>query len=292
MYGDWHFGLNFLYLEINYPLSIDENKRKWGESMNGIKGKITLVTGAAKGLGKAMACRLAQEGAVLVVADIDRGTLDATVAELTGSGFSAEGYQVNLCNTSEIDAMIDYVVKTYGRIDILINNAGIQIRKWATEFPEEEYDQLMDINLKAYYFASRAAARYMKLQGGGVIVCTSSANSERFTTKRTPYCISKAAVNALVAALGNEWGRFNIRINAVAPGYVYTDMVGQGIAEGIIDEKAIMSVIPLKRFLGAEEIASAVSFLASDDASAITGQTLFVDGGWNKNGLPEAKDLD
>ena len=150
----------------------------------------------------------------------------------------------------------------------------------------------MDINLKSYYFASRAAARYMKQQGGGAIVCTSSANSERFTTKRTPYCISKAAVNGLAAALGNEWGRFNIRVNAVAPGYVYTDMVKQGIAEGIIDEKAGMSVVPLKRYLLPEEIAAAVCFLLSDEASGITGQTLFVDGGWNKNGLPEAKDLE
>jgi len=259
--------------------------------MYNLKGRISIVTGGARGLGKAMAERLGKEGATVVIADIDVPSMEKTVAEMNEAGYPTEGYRIDLTKTEEIDAMIDHVAKKYGRIDILINNAGINIRQWATEYKEEDYDFLMDLNLKSYYFASRAAARYMKQQGGGAIVCTSSGNSERFTTKRTPYCISKAAVNGLVAAFGNEWGRFNIRINAVAPGYIYTDMVRQGIAEGIIDEKAIMSVLPNKRFLAAEEIANAVVFLASDEASGINAQTLFVDGGWNKNGLPEAKDM-
>lgn len=259
--------------------------------MYNLKGRISIVTGGARGLGKAMAERLGKEGATVVIADIDVPSMEKTVAEMNEAGYPTEGYRIDLTKTEEIDAMIDHVAKKYGRIDILVNNAGINIRQWATEYKEEDYDFLMDLNLKSYYFASRAAARYMKQQGGGAIVCTSSGNSERFTTKRTPYCISKAAVNGLVAAFGNEWGRFNIRINAVAPGYIYTDMVRQGIAEGIIDEKAIMSVLPNKRFLAAEEIANAVVFLASDEASGINAQTLFVDGGWNKNGLPEAKDM-
>ena len=259
--------------------------------MYNLKGRISIVTGGARGLGKAMAERLGKEGATVVIADIDVPSMEKTVAEMNEAGYPTEGYRIDLTKTEEIDAMIDHVAKKYGRIDILVNNAGINIRQWATEYKEEDYDFLMDLNLKSYYFASRAAARYMKQQGGGAIVCTSSGNSERFTTKRTPYCISKAAVNGMVAAFGNEWGRFNIRINAVAPGYIYTDMVRQGIAEGIIDEKAIMSVLPNKRFLAAEEIANAVVFLASDEASGINAQTLFVDGGWNKNGLPEAKDM-
>lgn len=259
--------------------------------MYNLNGRISIVTGGARGLGKAMAERLGKEGATVVIADIDVPSMEKAVAEMNEAGYPTEGYRIDLTKTEEIDAMIDHVAKKYGRIDILVNNAGINIRQWATEYKEEDYDFLMDLNLKSYYFASRAAARYMKQQGGGAIVCTSSGNSERFTTKRTPYCISKAAVNGLVAAFGNEWGRFNIRINAVAPGYIYTDMVRQGIAEGIIDEKAIMSVLPNKRFLAAEEIANAVVFLASDEASGINAQTLFVDGGWNKNGLPEAKDM-
>ena len=259
--------------------------------MYDLKGRIAIVTGGARGLGQAMAERLGKEGCRVVIADIDVASMEKTVANMNAAGTPTEGYRIDLTKTSEIDAMIEYVATKYGRIDILINNAGINIRQWATEYKEEDYDFLMALNLKSFYFASRAAARYMKKQGGGAIVCTSSGNSERFTTKRTPYCISKAAVNGLVAALGNELGRFNIRINAVAPGYIYTDMVRQGIAEGIIDEKAIMSVLPNKRFLEASEIANAVVFLASDEASGINAQTLFVDGGWNKNGLPEAKDM-
>lgn len=131
----------------------------------------------------------------------------------------------------------------------------------------------------------------MQKQGGGSIVCISSGNSQCFTSQRSAYNISKAAVNGLVATLGVEWARFNIRINAVAPGYVMTEMIQKGINEGIIDIDNIMKVIPMKRLLMPEEIGNSVVFLASDEASGITGQTLFTDGGWSKAGLPEEKDM-
>ena len=254
-------------------------------------GQICIVTGAAQGLGKAMAERIAAEGGTMVLADINADVLDETVKQFQIKGYLAEGYVIDLTNVSEIDAMIDYVADKYGRIDVLVNNAGIQIRKWATDFPEEEFDLLMDLNLKSYFFATRAAARHFKKQGRGVVVCTSSGNSVRPASKRSPYAISKAGVNGLARALGNELGRFGIRVNAVAPGYVMTEMVEKGVAEGIIDLDAIMSILPMKRFLEPSEIASAVAFLASSDASGINGQTLFVDAGWSANGLPEAKDL-
>lgn len=260
--------------------------------MKGIQNKVTIVTGGAKGIGKGISKRMAEEGARLIIVDVDEAAAQATAGELRAAGGRAEAYRANLCKVSEIDQMIDYVHAQYGSIDILINNAGVQIREWATEFDEDKYDFLMNLNLKAYYFASRAAARYMKQQSsGGVIVCTSSANSERFTTRRSPYNISKAAVNGLVGTLAVEWGRFNIRINAVAPGYVLTDMVRQGIDEGIIDMETNYKVIPMKRLLSLEEISSGVCFLASDEASGITGQTLFIDAGWSRCGLPEEKEL-
>ncbi|HHT24076.1 MAG TPA: SDR family oxidoreductase [Clostridiaceae bacterium] len=256
--------------------------------MKGIKNKIAVVTGGARGLGKEMARRLAQEGALVIIADILKDAAESTAKEIEESGGKADFYEIDLVEMSEIDRMIDWVIEKYKSLDILINNAGINIREYATEISEENFDKVMDLNLKSYYFCSRAAARYMKKQdNGGCIVCTSSGNSKKFTTKRTPYCISKAAVNGLVAALANEWGRDNIRVNGVAPGYIMTDMVKEGIAEGIIEVDKIMTVLPNKRFLEPEEIASAVVFLASDEASGITGQTLFVDGGWSVNGLPE-----
>ncbi|OQB23743.1 MAG: 2-dehydro-3-deoxy-D-gluconate 5-dehydrogenase [Firmicutes bacterium ADurb.Bin182] len=256
--------------------------------MKGILGKSAVVTGGARGIGKGISIRLADEGAKLIIVDIDEDAARCTAEELCRRGVQAEAYKADLRNITEIDAMVDYVYNKYNSIDILINNAGIQIREWATDFDEEKFDFLMDLNLKAYYFASRAAAKYMKTQEhGGAIVCISSANSKCYTSKRSPYNISKAAVNGLVGTLAVEWGRFNIRINAVAPGYVLTDMVQKGINDGIIDMQANFKVIPMKRLLRTDEIAGGVCFLASDEASGITGQTLFIDGGWSNCGLPE-----
>ena len=260
--------------------------------MRGLKEKVTIVTGAGNGIGRGIALRLAQEGAILVVADIDMNGAEETVRLIQEAGGKAEARKVDLRSVAQIDALIQGVHDTYGAIHILVNNAGIQIREWATDFPEEKFDFLMDLNMKAYYFTSRAAARFMKGQeDGGSIVCISSANSECFTTRRSPYNISKAAVNGMVGTLGVEWGRFGIRINAVAPGYVMTDMVRKGIAEGIIDIDTNLKVIPMKRLLTTEEIGNAVCFLASQEASGITGQTLFVDGGRSRCGLPEEKDI-
>lgn len=256
--------------------------------MRGIYKKVAIVTGGAKGIGKGICRRLAQEGAKIIIADIDEPAAIDAAKELTDKGFTAGHYKVDLTSATDIDAMIKCVHEQHGSIDILINNAGVQIREWATEFDEDKFDFLMSLNLRAYYFASRAAARYMKTQpDGGAIVCISSTNSTRYTSMRSPYNISKAAVNGLVGTLAVEWGRFNIRINAVAPGYVLTDMVRAGIEEGIIDMENNFKVIPMKRLLTVEEIANSVCFLASTEASGITGQTLFVDGGWSCAGLPE-----
>ena len=260
--------------------------------MRGLKDKIAIVTGAGGGIGRGIALRMAQEGTYLVIADINLDAANETVALIEQAGGAAEARKVDLRSVEQIDAMIDDVHQKHGRIDILVNNAGVQIREWATEFSEEKFDLLMDLNMKAYYFASRAAARYMKEQENhGVIVCISSGNSERYTTRRSPYNISKAAVNGMVGTLAVEWGRFGIRINGVAPGFVLTDMVKKGIAEGIIDLDTNMKVIPMKRLITTEEIGNAVTFLASDEASGVTGQVLFVDGGWNRAGLPEEKEI-
>lgn len=260
--------------------------------MRGLKDKVAIVTGGGAGIGRGIAQRMAREGARLVVADIDLDAARETVRLIRAEGGTAEAWKVDLCRVEEIDRLIEGVRGACGSVDILVNNAGVQIREWATEFPEEKFDFLMALNLKAYYFASRAAARVMKEQpDGGSIVCISSGNSECFTTKRSPYNISKAAVNGLVGTLAVEWGRFNIRINAVAPGYVLTDMVKKGIDEGVIDIETNMKVIPMKRLIAPEEIGSAVCFLASSEASAVTGQVLFVDCGWSRCGLPEDKEV-
>lgn len=259
--------------------------------MRGLQGKITIVTGGTRGIGKGIAKRFLEEGAtVVIVGGRNREDAGRAVAELSPLG-PVEAMMADLSDADAIEGLMDGVAEKYGRIDILVNNAGIQIRHWATEFPLEEFDRVLAVNTRGYYLASRCAARYMQKQGGGSIVCISSGNSQCFTSQRSAYNISKAAVNGLVATLGVEWARFNIRINAVAPGYVMTEMVKKGIDEGIIDIDNVMKVVPMKRLLLPEEIASSVAFLASDEASGITGQTLFTDGGWNKAGLPEEKEL-
>ena len=146
--------------------------------MKGLKDKIVLVTGGAKGLGKAMTTRFLQEGATVVIADVDAEASAATVEELGTLG-PIEAYQIDLRDADAIEAMVDYVAEKYGRIDIAVNNAGVQIHGWATEFPLEKFDMMLSLNLRAYYLVARAAARYMKKQGGGSIVCISSGNSQR-----------------------------------------------------------------------------------------------------------------
>ena len=258
--------------------------------MKGLKDKIVLVTGGAKGLGKAMTTRFLQEGATVVIADVDAEASAATVEELGTLG-PIEAYQIDLRDADAIEAMVDYVAEKYGRIDIAVNNAGVQIHGWATEFPLEKFDMMLSLNLRAYYLVARAAARYMKKQGGGSIVCISSGNSQRYTTRRSPSNITKAGINGLVGTLAVEWGRFNIRINGVAPGFVDTELFRVGVKNGIIDVDNNMLVVPMKRMLEAEEIANGVAFLASEEASGVTGQVLFIDGGWSRAGLPEKKDM-
>lgn len=256
-----------------------------------LKNKSVIITGGAKGIGRGIAECFAQYGAKLIIADILGDEAKATAKEIADEyGVVTEGYEIDLCDDAQIEAMMAYVYEKYDGIDILINNAGIQIREWAIDFETEKLDKVFNLNLRSYYICSRVAARYMIKDGKGTIVNISSGNSTEFTSKRSPYNISKAGVNALTATLGVEWGRFNVRINAVAPGYLATDMVKQGIADGIIDIDNIMQIIPMKRLQQVEEVANAVVFLASDLASGITGQTLFVDGGWSKCGLPEGKD--
>lgn len=254
--------------------------------------KIVVVTGGAKGIGKGIAEKFSKEGFVVIIADIDNIHGERTVEEIIASGGDANFWKVDLTQDEEVDKLFLDVIKNYGKIDVLICNAGVQIREWATDFPMEKFDYLMRLNLRAYYLCSRLAAKYMKVQdNGGAIVCISSVNSVSYHSKRSPYNISKAAINGLVGTLGVEWGRYNVRINAVAPGYVLTELLESGIKEGIIDEKNIMSVIPMKRYIRIEEISNAVYFLASDAASGITGQVLCVDGGWSKNALPEEMEM-
>lgn len=255
--------------------------------------KVAVITGAANGIGKGIAEKFAKEGYQIVIADIDDLNGEKVAKSIVSEGGRAEYFKIDLLREEEIEKLFEFVYDKYDRIDTVICNAGVQIRDWAVDFDSEQFDMLMGINVRAYYLCARTAARYMKNQESkGNIVCISSVNSISYHSKRSPYNISKAAINGMVGTLAVEWGRDNIRINAVAPGYVKTELMESGIREGIIDEKNIMSVIPYKRYIEIEEIANVVLFLSSDMASGVTGQVIYVDGGWSKNALPEDKNME
>ena len=253
-------------------------------------GKYVLVTGGTRGIGKGVAERFLTEGSIVTIVGRHEDEAKKTVEELSAIG--EIDYQIaDLGKPETAEQVVEDFVARKGRIDILVNVAGIQIRKWATDFSIEEFNRVLDVNLKSYYFASRTAFKYMRKQGGGSIVCISSGNSNKYTSRRSAYNIAKTAVNGLVGTLAVEWARFGVRINGVAPGYVATEMIKHGVEEGIIDVDSIMSVTPMKRMMSPEEIGNCVVFLASDEASGVTGQTLFCDGGWDMCALPEPEVL-
>lgn len=245
--------------------------------------KIIIVTGGAQGIGKAIVDALVQKGAYVVIADKDSEAGENTIKEIPNCEF----YHVDLCNDTDVEKMFEYVYDNFGHIDSLVNDAGIQIRNWATDFDMVQFDKVINLNLRAYYVCSRTAARYMKEQGKGTIVCISSVNGTRYHSKRSAYNISKAGVNGLVGTLAVELGRFGIRINSVAPGYVETEVMLSGFREGILNEANIKSVIPMKKYVLPEQVGKLVAFLASDESDGITGQTIHIDNGQSKIALPE-----
>ncbi len=254
--------------------------------MRGLKGKLVVITGGARGIGFAIAEKLAEEGARIIIADINRDQAEEAQAKLRAAGTECHAYRVDVSKVDEIETFFTQLNTAFGGIDILINNAGIQIRNPSMDFLEKDWDLLMGINLKAVFFCSQQAARIMRGKGG-VIVNISSGTSTQTTPGRAPYVISKAGVNALTAVLAAEWAKENIRVNAVAPGWILTDMVKEGMRLGVVSNKQLMAAIPFKRLASTSEIADSVVYLASENSSYVTGQTLFVDGGWSVLGLPQ-----
>lgn len=249
--------------------------------------KIAIVTGGARGIGKAISRRLAMSGMTVLIADIQAETAKETSDELNREGFDTSAYQVDLSKTEEIHQMFAFVEKEYGKLDVLVNNAGIQIRCPSVNFTEENWDKICSINLKAQWTACQCAARMMLPRRSGKIICIASGTATRATSQRAPYNITKSAVEGLARALGNEWARYGINVNAVSPGWTGTEMVKDGLKVGIINEGEIVPMMPIGRFLRPEEIAGTVNFLASEEAGGIVGQTIYCDGGGSIRCIPE-----
>lgn len=186
--------------------------------------------------------------------------------------------------------MADEIHAKYGHIDILVNCAGVARPCPTLKLGEEMLDEVIDINMKAPLFCCQAVGKYMRKDGGGSIVNISSGNSRMINVGRVPYGITKGAVNLLTQQLGAEWAMYNIKVNAIAPGWIRTEMVERPLSTGILDAKKIMSVSPIGRFGTVEEIANLACFLASDESNYIVGQIIFDDGGWSMGIMPDGLD--
>jgi NAD(P)-dependent dehydrogenase (short-subunit alcohol dehydrogenase family) len=239
-----------------------------------LKNKVALVTGAGKGIGRGIALALAKEGYHVAISDIDEVALNSVVAEITSLGVKALAVKCDVSKKVEVDAMTGKVVAELGSLDVLVNNAGIYPFVPFKDMTEEQWDKVMTVNLKSNFLCSQAASKV--LPNGGRIVSISSIASVVGFAGLVHYCASKGGVSAMARALALELAERKITVNAVAPGAIKTP----GAASSEEQEKQTVMAIPLARMGQPEDIAGAVVFLASEQASYITGQTIIVDGGW------------
>ncbi len=249
--------------------------RKW---LN-LQGKVALVTGASKGLGRGYAKSLAEAGAMVICLARNAAMLQETVSQIKGIGGKAEVCQADISKVSEIKEVVDNVVNKYGSLDILVNNAGTEIAKPFLDVTTQDYDVIMGTNLKGVYFTAQAAASHMVSQRRGKIINIGSLGSQIGLAGSTVYCASKGGVLQFTRALAVELASYNIQVNALGPGYFCTDMTEPFFKDP--KHKAwIENRIPLGRIGTPEDLASIMVFLASAGSDYITGQIFYVDGGW------------
>lgn len=241
-----------------------------------LKDKVAIITGAAQGIGKATAIKFAKEGAKIVVGDLNLDSLQEAITEVKEIGAEVLSYAVNVTKRQEIQAMVDDVIEKWGRIDVLINNAGITADNQLLKMPEEDFDKVIDVNLKGVYNCSQIVAKVMAEVGSGVILNASSVVGVYGNFGQTNYAATKWGVIGMTKTWAKELGKKGIRVNAVAPGFILTPMV-QKMPEKVLDMMKDKS--PLKQLGTPEDVANAYAFLASDEAKFITGAVLSVDGG-------------
>ncbi len=244
-----------------------------------LNGRVALVTGARQGLGQAMALALAEAGAD--IAALDRSDVDETGARVTALGRRAMPVQCDLgaASVADLQHVVEQVVARLGRLDILVNNAGIIRRAPALEFGEADWDDVLQINLKALFFLSQAAAKVMVKQGGGKIINTASMLSFQGGVIVPSYTAAKSGVAGVTRALANEWAKHNINVNAIAPGYMATDNTAALRADPL-RSASILDRIPAGRWGEPDDLKGIAVFLASPASDYVHGAIIPVDGGW------------
>lgn len=246
-----------------------------------LSGRVAVITGISRGIGRELALGFAEAGAIVVGCARRFEDAEKTAAEIRARGGEALGLLADVTRPADCEALIRAAVHRYGRLDIALCNAGMNIRKPAIDFAAHEFDQVIAGNLKSHFLTAQAAARQFMAQGsGGAIVMNSSNASVAAFAELTPYCAAKGGVDMLVKSLAAEWGPSGIRVNAFNPGYTTHAMTDTGQAYLSAAQKDIMARTPLRRMAEMREMVGPAIFLASDAASFVTGTVLLADGGW------------
>jgi NAD(P)-dependent dehydrogenase (short-subunit alcohol dehydrogenase family) len=244
-----------------------------------LTGKVALITGASRGLGRAIAGGLAEAGADLVITSRHLPDVERVASELAVGGRKVFALQVDVTRASEVDDAVARAIAAMGRLDILVNNAGINIRKPALELTEGDWDQTLDTNLKGCFLVARAVGRHMLARQAGSVVNIASMMASVVHAERAAYASSKGGLVQLTRVLAVEWAPYNVRVNAICPGPFLTDL-NKVILNDPEKVKYFMDRLPMKRFGKPEELIGSVIFLASEASSYITGTTIYIDGGW------------
>jgi len=244
--------------------------------MTRLQNKVSLITGAAQGIGLATALKFAREGATVVVCDINPQAVDAAVAQCQAEGATAQGFVMDVTQRPMVDSVVAQVMAAFGRIDVLVNNAGITQDARLQKMTLEQFDRVIDVNLRGVFHCSQAVADIMVAQGSGVILNASSVVGVYGNFGQTNYAATKFGVIGFTKTWSRELGPKGVRVNAVAPGFVSTPIL-QTIPEKVLAEMA--QRVPMRRLGQPEEIANVYAFLASDEASYINGVVLEVAGG-------------
>ncbi len=254
-----------------------------------LRGKTALVTGASRGIGRSIALALARAGAdVAINCSSSMQEAESVAREIETIGRNSAVFKADVADKTSVDGMVNGIVRKFGRIDVLVNNAGISTVGPSENLEEKVWRRGIDVMLTGTFFCSQAAGREMIRQKSGKIINIASINGVVAFPERACYCSAKAGIMALTKVLASEWAKHNISVNAVAPGYVETELVNNLASQGKLKIEELKGRTPGGMLTSAEDVAEAVLFLASDNSRSINGQTIVIDGGWTAYGYLES----
>ena len=247
-----------------------------GSMAKGLEGRVAIITGGSRGIGRAIAQCLAEDGASVVVSGLDPARLEAATKELEGFGAPVLGVVADVARREDVERLVDQTKDRFARIDVLVNNAGITRDALLVRMKDEDWDRVLDVNLRGAFLMTRAVAKVMMRQKGGRIINIASAAGAMGNPGQANYSAAKAGLIGLTKAVARELSRWGILVNAVAPGLIETDMAAALPQDA---REALLAQVPLGRIGSGREVAEVVRFLAGDGATYVTGQVLHVNGG-------------